>query len=90
MENALVLDSLRGLWPKSEDGADELLVVLDEGLKFEETIEFAYEETEDMESIVARVLRESKSCQCWESRPKSQFLVACTKQELLGLPMWAR
>ena len=40
-EKALVLDSSRGLWSKSEDGADEPSVVLDERVKFEETIEFA-------------------------------------------------
>lgn len=44
---ALVLkSSSRGLGSKSEDGADGPSVVLDESVKFEDMIEFAYEEVE--------------------------------------------
>lgn len=41
LKETVILDSLRGMRSNGDDGADEPSVVLDEGVIFEETIEFA-------------------------------------------------
>lgn len=45
----LVRDSSRGLRSNNDEGADEPSVVLDERVKLEEAMDWAYEETEETE-----------------------------------------
>ena len=50
LENALVLDSSRGLLSKMEDGLDDPSVVLEESVKLDEITDCVYEDTDDTDA----------------------------------------